>query len=202
MLLAATAISSAATVVLDATKQGATFTGFVLPGGTVTVDTPKIQLSLGPGTYTITDGDTSATGSAWDYSTAAEGAAWLWDFAAVDDATNVVLLRDYIGTSASTLEFFNSRALAAQATGVKFYGGTNGTTLLSATSTTSFSDTFTLTGSGATLDFIIPDGVIADDLGGMTLIVTRNETGVPEPASFFLVATVLAAGCLRLRRRA
>ena len=203
MLLAATAISSAATVVLDATKQGAVFTGFVLPGGTVTsVDSPQIQLSLGPGTYTITDGDTSTTGSAWDWSTAATGAAWLWDFAAVNDATDVVLLRDYIGTSASNLAFFNTRAAAAQATGVQFYGGIDGTTLLSATSTTSFSDTLTLA-STTLVDFIIPDGVLTDNLGGMTLIVTLNETGVPEPASFLLVATaVLVAGGLRLRRRA
>ena len=215
MLLAATAISSAATfqVVLDATKQGAVFSGFVLPGGTVTsVDSPVLgnsttpgsQFLLPAGTYTITDGDTSTTGSAWDYSTAATGPAWLWDFAVVQDSNDTVLLRDYIGTSGSTLAFFASRTAAAQAqatTTNKFYGGVNGTTVLSATSTTSFSETLTL-GTATLVDFIIPDGVITDNLGGMTLTLTQNQTGVPEPASFFLVAGVLAAGCLRLRRRA
>jgi hypothetical protein len=202
MLLVATGISSAATVVLDATKQGAVFTTFLIPGGTVTsVDLPIIQLTLGPGTYAITDGDTSTTGSAWNWSYSGTGSQsngnWIWDFAAVNDATKVVLLNDYIGTAPGTVANFSSRALAAQATGA-FY---NGNTLLSTTSTALFSGTLTLA-SSTVVDFFVPDGNISDNLGGMTLNVTQVQTGVPEPASFLLVVTALAAGCLRLRRRA
>jgi hypothetical protein len=196
MLLVATGISSATTVVLDATKQGAVFTTFLLPGGTVTsVDLPVIQLSLAAGTYAITDGDTSGTGSAWNFSSGS--GSWVWDFAVVNDATKVVLLNDYIGTAPGTLTNFSTRALAAQATGA-FY---NGNTLLSTTSTALFSATLFL-GSPTTVDFLIPDVNVSDNLGGMTLNVTQVQTGVPEPASFLLVATALAAGCLRLRRRA
>jgi len=85
MLLVATGISSASSVVLDATKQGAVFTTWLAPGGAVTsLDLPVIQLvSLAAGTYTITDGDTSATGSAWDFSygtgTQSNG-NWVWQF--------------------------------------------------------------------------------------------------------------------------
>ena len=196
MLLVAAGISSATTVVLDATKQGAVFTTFLLPNGTVTsVDSPVIQLSLAAGTYAITDGDTSGTGSAWNFSSPT--GSWVWNFAVVNDTTKVVLLNDYIGTAPGTLANFSTRALAAQATGA-FY---NGNTLLSTTSTALFSGTLYL-GSPTTVDFLIPDIMLSDNLGGMTLNVTQVQTGVPEPASFLLVATALAAGCLRLRRRA
>lgn len=203
MLLVATGISSASSVVLDATKQGAVFTTWLAPGGAVTsLDLPVIQLvSLAAGTYTITDGDTSATGSAWDFSygtgTQSNG-NWVWQFAAVDNS-NTVLFDYYIGAAQGTLAHFTSRQAAAQATGVQFYNGN--TAVGSSTTTALWSATFTLL-SPTTVDFFIPDGNIGDNLGGMTLNVTLNQTGVPEPASFLLVVTALAAGCLRLRRRA
>jgi hypothetical protein len=105
----------------------------------------------------------------------------------------------YIGAAQGTLAHFTSRQAAAQATGVQFYNGN--TAVGSSTTTALWSATFTLL-SPTTVDFFIPDGNIGDNLGGMTLNVTLNQTGVPEPASFLLVVTALAAGCLRLRRRA
>jgi hypothetical protein len=64
-----------------------------------------------------------------------------------------------------------------------------------------FSDTLTLA-STTTLDFYVLDQYTKDNSGGIELNITQVQTGVPEPASFLLVATVLAAGCWRLRRRA
>ena len=207
MLLVAAGISSASSVVLDATKQGAVFSTWLAPGGTVTsLDLPIIQLgvpvALAAGTYTITDGDTSATGSAWDFSYGGTGTQsngnWVWQFAAVDNANMTVLFDYYIGTASKTLATFSSRQAAAQATG-QFYNGT--AAVGSPTTTALWSATFTLL-TPSVVDFFIPDTLLSDNLGGMTLNVTLNQTGVPEPASFLLVVTALAAGCLRLRRRA
>jgi hypothetical protein len=211
MLLAATAISSASTIVyLNAATQGAVYSGSLLPGTTITsVDNPVAnvtQFVLGPGTYIITNADPNGTDysyAAWNYSYSGTGTAnngnWLWAFAAVNDATKTVLLDDYVGTGTGTaLQQFLSPSAASGATGIKMY---DGTTLLSATTTASFSDTLTLA-STTTVDFFIPDYIISDDLGGIALNVTREDPSVPEPASFLLVGTALAAACLRLRRRA
>jgi hypothetical protein len=211
MLLAATAISSAATVQILANVSGCDQCGTgpttVQPGTTITftgtgsglgsgngADT-MVQLTLGAGTYTITDAATTGTYSGWQY---AGNSPWNWDFGIANDTTGKALLEDYVGgSSALTLATFASQSAINSGT-VKIYDGTN---LLPATTTALFSDTLTL-GSATTLDFYVLDQHVSDNSGGIALNITQVETGVPEPASFLLVATVLAAGCWRLRRRA
>jgi hypothetical protein len=112
-----------------------------------------------------------------------------------------VLLEDYIGTAAQVLRGFpiaGGQTAAGAATGLSIYGGNNP---LSATTLASFSDTFTL-GTQSYVNFYVLDQLVSDNGGGIALNVTQVETETPEPASFLLVVTALAAGGLRLRRRA
>jgi hypothetical protein len=200
LLLVATAISSAATVQILASSAGCVQCGTfsnIQPGDTVTFTgyTPAQIVNLAAGTYTITNAATSGTYSAWQATT---GGNWYWDFGVANAATGYVYLADYVGTSPGVGANYSTQALMAGATGIKTY---DGNTQLSATTTASFTDTLTLA-SQTTLDFYIMDASLANTAGGIALTFTQVQTGVPEPASFLLVGTVLAAACLRLRRRA
>jgi hypothetical protein len=196
-LLAAAALH-ASVIQIDSTVNGCSGTCLLdVPGSTLNNAETKLQLTLGPGTYTVTNAATTGTYSAWNTHDP-NAADWVWAFGVANDATGVVLLDDYVGTSALNMESFATQAAAAGATGIHIYDGNN---LLSATSTAAFSDTFTLSATSK-LDFYVPDQYTPDNTGGIALNVTLNPSGVPEPATFWLVVPVLAAACLRLRRRA
>jgi hypothetical protein len=206
MLLAAAGISSAATIInstLEGCVQCAGLSASIAPGQTVTfTGFTTVQLHLAAGTYTVTDADLTGADSAWTSSLGYN--PWYWAFGAANvgsvqtGTTGTVLLEDYIGTAAQVLKPFASQTAAGVATGLQIYDGTNP---LSATTLASFSDTFTLA-TQSYVDFYVLDQLVSDNGGGIALNVTQVQTGVPEPASFLLVATALAAGCLRLRRRA
>ena len=210
MLLAATAISSAATII-NSTLEGCVecvgLSTSIAPGQTVHfTGFTTLPVLLAAGTYTVTDAALSGTNSAWDSS--ATYNPWYWTFGAanvgaISTATSgTVLLEDYVGTAVQVSKAFSlagGQAAVGIATGLSIYDGNN---LLTGESTlASFSDTFTLA-TQSYVDFYVLDQNVSDNSGGISLNVTLNQTGVPEPASFLLVATVLAAGCLRLRRRA
>lgn len=201
MLLAASAISSAATVIIPANAAGCAQCGGggvnAQPGMTVTFlgYTPATTTLLA-GTYTITNDATDyPADSAWQNTT---GGNWYWDFGIANASNGKVLLADYVGNAAGAGVNFTTQAGMAGATGIVTW---DGSTKLSATTTASFTDTLILA-STTTLDLYIMDASVANHSGGIALTFTQVQTGVPEPASFFLVATVLAAGCWRLRRRA
>jgi hypothetical protein len=206
ILLAATAISSAAaTVTLTATANycGLACTGVqnLLPGTTVTGLVSPVSLTLSPGTYIITNADTpyssGASNEAWNYNTTLSS-SWVWAFA-VSTTAGVVLLDDYVGTAAGTIQTFATADLAASASGIKTF---DGLTLLSATTTAGFSDTLIITGTGTTtVNFFIPDSVVTDDAGGIALNVALQSTGAPEPAIPLLIGTGLAALALYRRKR-
>ena len=183
--------------------QCAGLSASIAPGQTVTfTGFTTVQLHLAAGTYTVTDADLTGADSAWTSSLGYN--PWYWAFGAANvgsvqtGTTGTVLLEDYIGTAAQVLKPFASQTAAGVATGLQIYDGTNP---LSATTLASFSDTFTLA-TQSYVDFYVLDQLVSDNGGGIALNVTQVQTGVPEPASFLLVATALAAGCLRLRRRA
>ena len=206
MLLAAAGISSAGTIInstLDGCVQCAGVSASIAPGQTVTfTGFATVQLQLAAGTYTVTDADLTGANSAWTSSLGYN--PWYWAFGAANvgsistGTSGTVLLEDYIGTAAQVVRPFASQTLAGLTTGLQIYDGNNP---LSATTLASFSDTFTL-GTQSYVDFYVLDQVVSDNSGGISLNVTLNQTGVPEPASFLLVVTALAAGGLRLRRRA
>src|SRR5580698_7141779 len=100
-LALAAARAGSITIDLDATLNGCSScngTSNVYPGATLgTIYVPKVQLVLGPGTYSITNGDTTIGDkfSAWNF----EGPVstnWVWSFLAANDANHQVLMDDYI----------------------------------------------------------------------------------------------------------
>ena len=136
LLLAATAISHAATVVMiNANVSGCDQCGNALvpvqPGNAIAftgtgsglgsgngADT-IVKLQLGAGTYTITDADFSGAYSSWQYS---GNSPWNWDFGIASETTGKALLEDYVGGSSGlTLATFASQTAVDTASGLKIY---------------------------------------------------------------------------------
>jgi len=166
----------------------------VTPGTFLSDIYSPVQLTLGPGTYTITNAATTGYYSAWNFEGYPTSTNWVWSFVmAADNGTGTagtVILDDYIAG------VYNTQALAAGATGIATY---DDLTVLSGTSTAGFTDMFTLS-STTTLDFMIDDYILDDNGGGVALQITP-ATGTPEPASVGLTLAGLA-GLAVARRRA
>jgi hypothetical protein len=154
-----------------------------------------VQLTLGPGTYNVSNADTTigSYDSAWNFEGYPSSGNWVWSFVMAADngsgTAGTVILDDYIAGVYAT------QALAAGATGIDTY---DDLTLLSGTSTAGFVDSFTLA-STTTLDFMIDDYDLGDNGGGVSLDITPAGSGVPEPSTVVLTLAGLA-GCMLLRR--
>ncbi|WP_422017865.1 hypothetical protein [Roseateles sp.] len=176
---AMTGAAHAQVVNIDATRYGFAFptdpapvvgqviTPITNPGGDA-----LLQLTLGPGTYGISN----ATGLAganpaftgWNFS-----GGWVWSVVIADDTTHqVVYYADRGGVQGS------QAAIAAQA------------------DVQSFHDTFTLA-QATTLDFMIRDYYLPDNAGGVAV----NISAVPEAPSTALLALGLLVLALRRRSR-
>jgi hypothetical protein len=147
----------------------------VLPGTSVYVYSPRVQVTLGPGTYDITNAAASGYYSGWNYQGYPSSSNWTWGFLAVNDANSLVMMDDYIGATLPT------QADVANATGITTY---DGNTVLSATSTAAFADTLTLAAT-TTIDFVVDDYQLGDNGGGVALDI-EPAGSAPEPASWLL----------------
>jgi hypothetical protein len=139
------------------------------------------QLTLGAGTYTITNGSllpgADPKYSAWRFD---GGNDWVWSFMMIDDATGKLLVQGCCGT-----QVFGSQAAAASDVFAQTY-----------------STTFTLAGT-TTLDFITEDYYPYDNAGGVTLdIQASGVSAVPEPQSLALMLAGLGALVAARRRHA
>jgi len=138
------------------------------------------QLTLGAGTYTITNGSLLAGAdpkySAWRFN---GGDNWVWAFEMIDDATGKLLIQGCCGD-----QVYNTQAGAASQAFAQTY-----------------ISSFTLAGA-TTLDFITEDYYPYDNAGGMTLDIQRTDvTAVPEPQAPALMLAGLAALAAIVRRR-
>lgn len=141
--------------------------------------TPLNQLTLGPGTYSVTNaaGLTGANFDAWRFN---YDPNWVWNFVIADNARNKVLVYGEAGGIQGS-----EAAIATQPAVQNFF------------------TTFTLA-SQTTVDFMIRDYYLPDNAGGVSLQITPlASTVTPEPTSMALMATGLVplVGAVRRRRR-
>ncbi len=145
-----------------------------------------VQLTLGPGTYSVTNADTTANDyySAWNFEGYPTSQNWVWSFVMAADngsgTAGTVILDDYIAG------VYASQSAASGATGISTY---DDLTALSGTSTAGFVDQFVLA-STTTVDFLIDDYDLSDNGGGVALDITQIN-GVPEPSSFVPLGVAL-----------
>lgn len=177
-LLAGAGDARAQIVNIDAQVSGCDFADchgdHIPPGRVVASLIAPVQLTLGPGTYEISNAAGLAGANpafmAWRFD---PGPQWTWSFMVADDATRTLLVQ----ACCEPAVYSTQQAAAAQpfATGYR--------SLLTLARTT-------------TLDFFVEDYFLPDNAGGVALKVSA----VPEPASWALMwGGLLAVGYIHRR---
>lgn len=180
LFLATTGAAHAMVINIDATLSGCTpCNGSPHPavGDILTSIIYPTQLTLGPGTYTVTNGIASVGAnpsySAWRWN-GDLGYNWTWSFVIANDANKKVLMDG----CCPSVSFPTQSAAALDSFGQNF------------------SQVFTLA-QQTTLDFVIEDYYPPDNAGGVALLIT------PEPSTALLVFLGIAGfSAWRSRRRA
>jgi hypothetical protein len=140
-----------------------------------------VQVSFGPGTYTVTNGVGMAGATpgfdAWNFNAGSPN-NYIWAFIIIDDATKTVVLDSLPDPAA----FVGDHASVASSAYALNYSGS-----------------FTLSGTRL-LDFITEDYYPYDNLGGVALNI-QGGGGVPEPATWALMLAGFGLLGATLRRR-
>jgi hypothetical protein len=193
-VIANCAAANAVIVTIDAAKYGASSAAGgpnlpnVQPGAVLnSIYSPKDQLTLGPGVYTITNAATTGYYSSWNFQGYPSSGNWVWSFLIADDANSTVIDDGYVGGVQPT------QAAMAALTGTTTY---DGLTQLSGTSTAGFTDILVLNHT-TLLDFLIDDYFLPDNGGGVALDIEP----VPEPNALVLSLLAALCACLSISRR-
>jgi len=209
--LGASTVSQADTVYIDAGPTGWGCTSCsggpgsmgLGPGFAVTLvnegKSGPLQLTLDPGTYSITNAATTGNYSGWRYD---GGNDWAWSFVIGADngnGTATVLHVGWVGAPNHA-----GQEGVANATGVTSYRFL--TAIATSTSTAAYYDTLTLT-ARTVLDFWIIDYFLPDNIGGVALNISPlSATAVPVPAALPLLGSAIGIaggfGMWRRRRKA
>ena len=153
-----------------------------------------LQLTLGPGTYSIQNGATTGQYSAWNYNSFNGG--WVWSFVIGADNGNNTAEVFHVGWMNVGTQSPSDTANATNIAQYRF-----GTVVNPSTSVANYYDTFTLTQT-TTLDFFIVDGYLPDNLGGVSLGINPVVAGVPEPSTWAMMILGFAGvGFMAYRRK-
>jgi hypothetical protein len=163
----------AAVIDIDARANGSYVAGGpanVLPGTTAQPFNP-VQITLGAGTYSITNAASTGYYSAWNFQGSgllSSSGNWVWSFVIAERGGKII-------EDAYVNAVVGSQAAMAALANVATY---NGNAVLGARSTASFSDTFTLTRT-TTLDIYVDDWNwgLGDNYGGVSINI---QSAVPE----------------------
>jgi hypothetical protein len=166
--------------------------------GTIVNLINPVQITLGPGTYTITNAATvngvlpgaNPAFLAWNFEIVVPG-SWVWSFLVATDngnGTGTMLKSDFVNG------LFPTQAAAASASGVQTF---DYSTLLPSSSTAGFIDTLTLSKT-TTLDFFSDDSFLLAHSFGVALDIEP----IPEPNTLLLVgAGVAGVFAVKARRQ-
>lgn len=171
--------ASAVVVNIDATVSGCDSShcngSHPAVGSVVAAVYNPVQVTLGPGTYVLTNatGTIGANPSfdAWRFD---GGAHWTWEFMVLDEATKSVMVQ-----ACCVSAVYSNEASAAADSFAKGY-----------------LNTITLT-TQKTLDFVIEDSYLADNAGGAAVNIAA---AVPEPEAYALFTAGLLLVSLRMRQ--
>jgi hypothetical protein len=136
------------------------------------------QITLGPGTYTVTNGSGLAGANpdftAWRYDSGIND--WAWNYVIADDVNDAVVDDRYPAL------------------------GSSQTDVASNPSVENYSSTFTVP-TTTVLDFMVGDYYLPDNAGGVTLQIQPLAAAVPEPSSVALLSFgFLPLGLIAVRR--
>ncbi len=158
-----------------------------------------VQVTFAPGTYTLKDAYSPATGlapgalyDAWNFE-AGNGTGWVWNYTALfDDGADGAAIgpSNYV---ANTL--FNVDAPVADRRSTEQEAADFGASTAA--------QTFTVNKT-TTIDFVVNDYYLSDNAGGISLIYdTAGAVAIPEPSTWALMSLgVLALGAIsRAARR-
>ena len=154
-----------------------------------------LQITLGPGTYSIANGATSGQYSAWNFNTF-QSPAWVWSFVIASDNGNNTADVFHVGWLNVNTTSQDQTANATNVSSFRF-----STVVNPSTSVAAYHDTFTLAAT-TTLDFFIVDGFLPDNLGGVSLDINPINSAVPEPATWAMMILGFAGvGFMAYRRK-
>ncbi len=186
LFVMAAGIAKSTTVYIDGTVSGcyggdgsacANGAQHLPPGQTVNLINP-VTLTLGPGTYTITNGALTGYYSAWNFS-----GGWVWNWVIAtdnNDGTGDVFRVGYSGY------VYGTQSAAAAAHDGNYFGlGGPAAPLVDPTGgPDNFSETFTLLAT-TKLDFFVMDYYMPDNNGGVALNIDAVATPLPATLPLF-----------------
>jgi hypothetical protein len=148
-----------------------------------------VQVTLGPGTYSITDAYSTSTGlaagalyDAWNYSS-----GWVWHWKALlDDGSGGSTINPSNYSNYLLLDVDPTQVFGSEADAAAFGASTP-------------AQTFTLN-STTTVDFVVNDYFLGDNTGGVSLLLS-SVSSLPEPSTWAMMLIGFGAVGFALKKQ-